>query len=247
MDIAKLLKKRVIRNNGLYRLFQKETKSGPLDGGCVAFAMALKEVVGSDYSANKPSGTGGVYVLESANETSDLVQAQHAVLKLGDKVYADADGIHIEDKLIKFWVDIEGLVEPVHIRPIESGDLPDSPRSKELVSKVVAYLNKEFKEGTTMSKAKQFLSIAEELTDQERKEKINSMIDEFSKDPEIVDFVKKTEKSLATTQNHYGKYMSFLTPFSSKPVTLYIMSKALIAAGANARGVGSALQVLKGD
>jgi hypothetical protein len=228
VDIAKLLKKRVIRNNGLYQLLIDEVGSGPLDGSCVALALALKEVIGE----------GELY------SVWDKGIAQHTVLKIGNQ-YIDADGIRDESKFLKWQKDKEGYSSPT-LRPFKNSDLPDSPRSKELVSKVVAYLNKEFKEGT-MSKAKQFLSIAEELTDQERKEKINSMIDEFSKDPEIVDFVKKTEKSLATTQNHYGKYMSFLTPFSSKPVTLYIMSRALIGAGANAQGVGSALRVIKGE
>ena len=228
VDIAKLLKKRVIRNNGLYRLFIDEVGSGPLDGSCVALALALKEVIGE----------GELY------SVWDKGIAQHTVLKIGNQ-YIDADGIRDENKFLKWQKDKEGYSSPT-LRPFKNSDLPDSPRSKELVSKVVAYLNKEFKEGT-MSRAKQFLSIVEEMTEQERKDKINSLIDEFSKDPDIIDFVKKTEKGLATTQNNYGKYMSFLTPYVSKPSSLYIISKALIAAGANARGVGSALQVLKGD
>jgi hypothetical protein len=81
---------------------------------------------------------------------------------------------------------------------------------------------------------------------QAQKEKINAMAVEFSKDLDVMSFVLKTEGRIASTKDHYGDYMSFLSPYAGKPVALYIMSRACILAGANANGVSWAVQLIKG-
>lgn len=128
MDLKQLLKKKVIRNEGLYKIFSDGVGSGPLDGGCVAMAMALKEVLGS----------GEVYVIESSTKHSKVFQAQHAVLKVGD-LYADADGLSTKEKLLKSWIEEEDLVDP-SLRRFRDHDLLESPRPKKLIDKIVAYI-----------------------------------------------------------------------------------------------------------
>jgi hypothetical protein len=81
---------------------------------------------------------------------------------------------------------------------------------------------------------------------QTEKEKVDWLIDNFAKDPEIIEVVNTIEKGFKTTKNHYGKYMQFLGNFSHEPFHMQIMGKSLILAGANANGVRSALMVLKG-
>ena len=81
----------------------------------------------------------------------------------------------------------------------------------------------------------------------EQQLKIKELIQEFSKDQDIINFVNKTEKSFKLTQDHYGDYMAFLSPYSQKASALYIISQALILAGANYNGVVSALRVIKGE
>lgn len=77
-------------------------------------------------------------------------------------------------------------------------------------------------------------------------EKIKMLVAEFSKDPDILDFVQRTEARTATTRGHYGDYMTFLSPYASKPAALMIVSMALIAAGADRSGVDAAMQIIKG-
>ena len=79
-----------------------------------------------------------------------------------------------------------------------------------------------------------------------QKAKLDELIKELSTDKDIVGFVQKTEKSIKTTQNHYGKYMFFLTPYASNKMYLFVISQALMQAGANIAGVNSAIMVLKG-
>jgi hypothetical protein len=77
-------------------------------------------------------------------------------------------------------------------------------------------------------------------------EKLNPVIVQFSKDQDIIDFVKKTEGRTATTQGHYGDYMAFLTPFTKDKLSLYVMSEALKLAGADVQGVQGAMMILNG-
>jgi len=79
-------------------------------------------------------------------------------------------------------------------------------------------------------------------------DKANMLIEEFSKDTDIVEFVKRTEGRIATTKGHYGEYMHFLSPYTGKdPIYLYILSQALIKAGADSYGVAWAVRILKGE
>ena len=77
-------------------------------------------------------------------------------------------------------------------------------------------------------------------------DKFNALVLEFSKDKDIISFVNKTEQRIKTTQDHYGVYMSFLTPYVKDNLSLKVISDALKLAGANIKGVNSALMVLKG-
>jgi len=77
-------------------------------------------------------------------------------------------------------------------------------------------------------------------------EKMAVLIEQFSTDVDIVSFVKKTENSIATTRDHYGNYMHFLTEYASKPTALHVISRSLIMAGANVDGVLWAVKILKG-
>ena len=78
-------------------------------------------------------------------------------------------------------------------------------------------------------------------------EKVQGLIKEFSTDKDIVQVVKDIERRYATTQDHYGDYMSFLAPYQSKATALYIISEALVIAGANRNGVNWAVRILKGE
>ncbi len=80
----------------------------------------------------------------------------------------------------------------------------------------------------------------------EQEAKIEQAIAGLAVDPDIQEIVKQIEGSIKTTQNHYGKYMQFLNDYVGKPGTLYVVSRAIIRAGANSQGVASALQILTG-
>lgn len=80
----------------------------------------------------------------------------------------------------------------------------------------------------------------------DQKMKLDALIDEFSRDQDIIDAVKEIESSPRITDGHYGRYMNFLSPYASKATALYIISQALLKAGANHRGVTSALRIIAG-
>ena len=84
------------------------------------------------------------------------------------------------------------------------------------------------------------------LTETEQRSKINDGIKQMTLDPDIQTIVKHIEAGIKTTQDNYGPYMQFLTNFTKDPICLYIMSRGLIGAGANAKGVQSAMRILKG-
>lgn len=61
---------------------------------------------------------------------------------------------------------------------------------------------------------------------------INGLADDFRP------LVKKIESSIATTQNHYGRYGQILAQFSKgDPVVAKVISLALERAGANPQGL----------
>lgn len=77
--------------------------------------------------------------------------------------------------------------------------------------------------------------------------KFNILINEFSKDKDIIQAVKRIESGISTTQNNYGKYMAFLNPYIKDKLSLYIISESLkLVKGCNIQGINSALMVLKG-
>lgn len=83
-------------------------------------------------------------------------------------------------------------------------------------------------------------------TEAEKEEKIKAAIQDLARDPDIIKIVKDIEGRIKTTRGHYGDYMSFLTNFQKDRVMLYIMSEALLKAGADHQGISGALMVLKG-
>ncbi len=73
-------------------------------------------------------------------------------------------------------------------------------------------------------------------------EKLKKLISELA-----VDFkpaVEKIEASIATTKNHYGRYMALISSLAKTEQHAQIFAMAMIEAGANRQGVASALQVM---
>ena len=74
--------------------------------------------------------------------------------------------------------------------------------------------------------------------------KIQQIIKSLDNDPDIMKVIKDIEESVKTTQNHYGRYMSFLSSFKTD-VSFYIMSETLKRNGGNLQGIRSALSILR--
>lgn len=55
--------------------------------------------------------------------------------------------------------------------------------------------------------------------------------------------VKEIESSMATTKNHYGRYMAILSMANGNKQHAQIFAIALVRAGANGQGVQDALRV----
>lgn len=141
LDPDDIIRTRVRRKNKFYNLIIDLVGSGPFDGGCLAFAMAMKKVLGS----------GEVYVVEG--DWNGTTQAQHAVLKLHDDLYLDADGTDYGKDILK-RLERDEHITNAHLRPYKKGDLPEAPSDPEIVDKIAAYLSGgKHKEGY-MSKAK---------------------------------------------------------------------------------------------
>ena len=79
-----------------------------------------------------------------------------------------------------------------------------------------------------------------------RAKKLTDTIVAFSKDPDIVEAVKKIEARGETTQYHYGDYLGFLSPYSGDKLAFTVISRALVLAGANPDGVEWACRLIKG-
>jgi len=82
------------------------------------------------------------------------------------------------------------------------------------------------------------------MTESQQIAKLNEAITDLANDPDIKDAVTAIESSTPTTQHNYGRYMAILSPYAKDRTILYVMSQALIVAGANRSGVASALQVI---
>ena len=84
------------------------------------------------------------------------------------------------------------------------------------------------------------------LTTPEANKELNRQTDLMAKDPDIIKIVEHIESKLATTKNHYGDYMAFLTPYQKEGMAKFV-GLILIKAGANASGVSDALNILGGN
>ena len=81
----------------------------------------------------------------------------------------------------------------------------------------------------------------------EQKAKVDQAIELMAHDSDIITLVSEIEKGVKTTKGNYGRYMAFLSPFASQGRTmLFIISEALIKAGADSYGVQSAKCLLTG-
>lgn len=78
------------------------------------------------------------------------------------------------------------------------------------------------------------------------REKILALVDEFSRDQDVIDFVKKVEARSDTTRGHYADYMGFLCAFQSNRTQMLIMAAALVKAGADSQGVSDATGIITG-
>ena len=71
--------------------------------------------------------------------------------------------------------------------------------------------------------------------------------------PEVKPVVENIEKSIKTTQNHYGRYMSALSQFAGnesdqqRTIMLFVISESMLKAGANQAGIDSAMSILTGS
>ena len=81
------MRKKIVRNDVLYKIFTDAIESGPLDGGCYAMAKALQNILG-----------GELYSLSGINLQGER-QAEHVVLKSGapraDGAYLPTSGSRI--------------------------------------------------------------------------------------------------------------------------------------------------------
>jgi len=80
-----------------------------------------------------------------------------------------------------------------------------------------------------------------------REQKIQKVISDLSKDPDILEMVKTIESKMATTKGHYGDYMRVLDDYKKNRTMLNVMAQALIGAGANPEGVQAALGIMSGS
>lgn len=116
----------------VYALLVDKINSGPFDGGCVIFAQALQQLLG-----------GTVMVLVGKTSPDGVVQPQHAVLKLGDKL-VDADGALPANQFVARFERNELAVTGgtiTGIRELADSDLPEAPRDQMLSSAVAHLLN----------------------------------------------------------------------------------------------------------
>lgn len=130
--------------NAVYALMLERIECGPFDGGCVAFAMALQRIHGGEVHVVEGRSFTGFSAFRYPSYTG-CFQAQHAVLALPDGSFMDAHGqfgdarrmLQSAAKEMKFASSAERL------RPIEEGDLPEAPRTPEVVDALVELLRPE--------------------------------------------------------------------------------------------------------
>ena len=81
----------------------------------------------------------------------------------------------------------------------------------------------------------------------EVKAKMEGLIADFAKDPDVISAVKQIESGPKTTKGNYGRYMSFLSPYQKDRTALHIMSQAMKRAGGDAFGIDSAISLMTGS
>lgn len=104
---------------------------GPFDGGCLAFATAMQRLHG-----------GEVQVIVGSIEGRPAA-AQHAVLRLPDGSYLDADGQGSQREVIDNFVAAEihpywGSFNLEAVRSYKKGDLPEAPCDDRVIDAVCA-------------------------------------------------------------------------------------------------------------
>jgi len=118
-----------MKSDNIYQIVMDATGAGPLDGGCVMFARALQLVYG-----------GEMMVLANIDDRAD-----HAVLRLPNGHYMDADGIaEDEDAMVARFNDYEDA-SATHIRDFRKGDLLESPVDEQASAQVADILRRRLK------------------------------------------------------------------------------------------------------
>ena len=76
-------------------------------------------------------------------------------------------------------------------------------------------------------------------------EKVSAIM---STDPDIIKMVKDIEGGIKTTKDNYGRYMGFLSNFTSQSKLMVIgVAKGMKLAGGNVNGIDWAVKLLVGD
>lgn len=111
----------------VYDLLVNTIGSGPFDGGCVIMAQAIQLRYGGD-----------IVVLVGRAQTNTKETAQHAAVKIGNKL-VDFDGVGTVSDVVRRFERNElahagGQI--TSIRAIKPGDLPDAPRDSKLAQRL---------------------------------------------------------------------------------------------------------------
>lgn len=112
--------------DALYHTLSDRLGCGPFDGGCVAFAMALRQRLG-----------GEVHVLINAHGRAD-----HAVLCWEGRLI-DMDGPASARGMVQRFQRLEGVTLRPGSRPIQPDDLPGASRAADVVDALACHLPKD--------------------------------------------------------------------------------------------------------
>lgn len=116
----------------VYDLLVNTIGSGPFDGGCVIIAQAIQQLVGGD-----------IVVLVGNTRPNGVEQAQHAAVKIGDRL-VDFDGVApVTDFVRRFERNELAHTggEIAGIREIQPDDLPEAPRDAALAAKLARMMS----------------------------------------------------------------------------------------------------------
>ncbi len=125
--------------DAVYQLLLEAIGCGPFDGGCVVFAQALQRLHGGEIwvvEGRSLSGRDGC-----APQYAGPLAAQHAVVRLPDGRFMDANGVTDEAGILRRTAREAAWIASAELaRPLAEGDLPEAPRDDALVARLAAAL-----------------------------------------------------------------------------------------------------------